>query len=170
MRGEKVVTGVYTYLDDAMRAIDVAKSKNLDFKTYSPTYVHEFDEYANDKRSNARFFTGIGAITGLISGFTLAIMCALDYPMRVSAKDLVAPPAYIVIGYECTILFGGLCTLLSILVLCGVPNIFKKPGYDPRFSDDKFGVVIACDPKSVDEISDAVRATGADEVLVNDTL
>ena len=126
MKGEKVVTGVYTYLDDAKKGIDVAKEKQLDFKTYAPTYIHEFDVYANDKRSNARFFTGTGAVTGLFFGFALAIMCGLDYPMRVSAKDIVAPPAYIVIGYECTILFGGLCTLLSILVLCKLPDIFKR--------------------------------------------
>lgn len=62
-----------------------------------------------------RFVTATGALIGMCFGFGLAILCSMDSATRVSAKDVVAIPGFVVVGYECTILFGGLATLFGML-------------------------------------------------------
>ena len=90
--------------------------------------------------------------------------------MRVSAKDVVSIPGFVVIGYECTILFGAIATLLGLLHFCRLPDILRKVGYDPRFSDDKFGVVVGCEGGQVDEVMADLKRAGAEEVEVRDGL
>ena len=170
MKGQKAVVGVFTYLDDALGAVEYAKSTGLDYKVYSPTYVPTLTEAVDKKRSWVPTISLIGAVFGLTAGFTLAIWTSLDWPMRVSAKNIVSIPGFVVVGYEWTILWGAIFTLNALLFFCGIPNPFRKVGYDPRFSDDKFGVVIGCDPERVDEISEKISGTGADEVLVKEGL
>jgi hypothetical protein len=90
--------------------------------------------------------------------------------MRTSAKNVVSIPAFFVPGYEWTILFGGLGTLMSILVFCRLPSVCRAAGYDPRFSNDKFGVVVACAGNQVDDVKRRMLDSGADEVDVRDSL
>ncbi len=168
--GYKAVVGVFTYIDDLVRAIDVAKEKKLDYRVYSPVPHHLIEEATFPEKSPVRFITGTGAVTGLCFGFALAIMCSLDYPLRVSAKDVVSVPGFVVIGYECTILFGAIATLLAMLHFCRIPDILRKVGYDPRFSRDKFGIVLGCEGEQVDKTSKELKAAGADEVQVREAL
>jgi hypothetical protein len=90
--------------------------------------------------------------------------------MRTSAKNIVSIPAFFVPGYEWTILFGGLATMLAILVLCKLPTVVRAAGYDPRFSNDKFGVVVACSGNQVEDVRKRMLDAGADEVDVRDSL
>lgn len=170
MKGTKALVGVFTYMDDAISAVKLAKDSQLDFKVYSPVPNHELEHATYPERSPLRFITGTGAVTGLCAGFALAILCSMDWPMRVSAKDIVSIPAFIVIGYEWTILFGALFTLKGLLVLGRIPNPFKKVGFDPRFTQDKFGVVIGCENDDVDTLKQKLEKCGADEVLVKEGL
>jgi hypothetical protein len=164
IRGNKVVVGVFSFLDDAMDAVREAKRNDLDYRVYSPVPNHDLEELTYPEKSPVRLITATGAITGLIGGFALAILCSLDYPLRVSAKDIISPPGFVVIGYECTILFGALATLAAMFHFCKIPDVFRKIGYDPRFSQDKFGVVIGCESARVDEVSEKLRQCGAEEV------
>jgi hypothetical protein len=170
MKGDRAVVGVFSYLDDALSAVEEAKRSNLDFRVYSPVPHHEIDEAASPQRSNVRVFTSIGAVTGIAFGFALAILCSMDYPMRVSAKDVISVPGFVVIGYECTILFGALATLVGLFHYCRIPDILRKIGYDPRFSQDKFGVVVGCSGSEVDGVVSTLKRVGADEVEVREGL
>ncbi|MBX7137940.1 MAG: DUF3341 domain-containing protein [Oligoflexia bacterium] len=170
MAGDKAVVGVFTYLDDVLKAIAKVKSAQLDFRAYAPFGCPEITEAADEQRSPVRYFNITGALTGLVFGFALAILCSLDYPLRVSAKDVVSIPGFVVIGYECTILFGGLATLLAVLHFCRLPDILRKVGYDPRFTDDKFGIVVSCTGSQSDDVQSTLKSCGADEVQVKDGL
>lgn len=162
--------GVFSYVDDVLKAIRKAKDAQLDYKVYSPVPNHDIEHETMPQKSPVRFITGLGAVSGLAGGFFLAIWCSMDYPLRVSAKDIVSIPGFVVIGYECTILLGGIFTLLGLFHFCRLPNIFRKVGYDPRFSDDKFGVVVGCDKSEVDRVTAALTEAGAEEVEVRDGL
>jgi hypothetical protein len=168
MRGNKAVVGVFTYVDDVVKAIRGVQEAKLEYKVYSPVPNHEIEELTLPGKSPVRFITGFGALSGITGGFALAILCAMDYPMRVSAKDVVSIPGFVVIGYECTILLGGIFTFLAMLHFCRLPNPFRKIGYDPRFSDDKFGVVVGCDPDDIDRVKSVLKGSGAEEVEVRD--
>lgn len=170
MAGSLVVVGAFTYLDDTIKAIKLIKESKLDFRVYSPTTQHMIEELVIPEKSPIRFITWLGAITGLTAGFALAIWCSLDYPLRVSAKDIVSPPGFFVIGYECMILFSALATFLGMLHFCRIPDILRQFGYDPRFSDDKFGVVVGCDRKQVDAVKARLLESGAIDVDVREAL
>lgn len=170
MKGNKAVVGVFGYLDDTLAAIKKVKELDLDYRVYSPVPRHEIEEATMPQKSPVRFITGTGAALGLTFGFALAILCSLDYPLRVSAKDVVSVPAFVVIGYECTILFGAIFTLMALMHFCRIPDIFRKVGYDNRFSYDKFGVVVGCMSAEVDKVSERLRQAGAEEVEVKDGL
>lgn len=170
MANAKVVVGVYTYLDDIISAIEKVKSEGRKFRVYAPTFVPELQEAIDDTRSPVSLFTAVGGLCGLIGGFSLAILCGLDWPLRVSAKEIVAIPGYFVIGYECTILFGAIATLTAIFHFCRLPNIVRKVGYDPRFSLDKFGLVVEVAAEDVAATSSFLGESGADEVKEEDGL
>ena len=170
MKGNKAVIGVYSFVDDTLKAIEAVKSEGHDFRVYSPVPVHSILDAAAPERSPISLVTGTGALLGIISGFSLCIWCHLDWPIRVSAKEIASIPAFIPVGYECTILFGAIFTLLALLHFCKLPWIFRSIGYDPRFSQDKFGVVVACDTRNVDGVKATLSGCGADEVNVQDAL
>ncbi len=170
MKGSKAVVGVFTFMDDAIKAIHDAKKDNFDFRVYSPVPNHELEHAIDDTRSPVRFITGAGALFGVTAGFGLAVMCSLDYPLRVSAKNIVALPSFFPVGYECTILFGGIFTLLALLHFCRLPDILRKVGFDPRFTQDKFGVVVGCDSDDVSKVESNLKKAGAEEVQVRDGL
>jgi hypothetical protein len=170
MSNARVVVGVYTYLDDILSAISSIKSKGNKVYTYAPTYVAELEKAVDKKRSPVSRLTLVGALTGVTFGFSLAILTGLDWPLRVSAKNIVAIPGYFVVGYECNILFGAIATLLGTLHFSRLPNIFRNPGYDPRFSLDKFGLVVECTDEQVSEIKSLLDKSGADEVSEQDAL
>ncbi|RME60571.1 MAG: DUF3341 domain-containing protein [Candidatus Dadabacteria bacterium] len=164
----KVVVGVFKYADDTAKAVKLAKERGLKFWAYTPCPTEEVEEAVAEGRSNVRGVSLTGALLGLAFGFTLAIWCSLDYPLRVSAKDIVSVPAFVVIGYECTILFGALATLLGIFYFCRIPNPLRKIGYHPRFSDDRFGVAVSCPEDEIAKVEEGFKKIGAEEVIVKD--
>ena len=168
MKGNKLVVGVFTYLDDLLDAIAKVKEAGMDYKVYAPTALPEIEEATLPGKSPVRKVTLTGAITGLCAGFALAILTSMDYPLRVSAKDIVAIPSFVVVGYECTILFGALATLAAVMHFCRLPHVLRKAGYDPRFSDDKFGLVVGCESGQSDEVQGVLNQSGADEVKLEE--
>ena len=170
MKGNTVVTGVYTYIDDLLNTIEVAKQSGWDYTVYSPCPNHEIEEVSTPAKSPVRFVTFTGAFTGLCCGFGLAVWTSMDYPLRTSAKDIVAPPSFVVCGYEWTILFGAIFTLFAMFFFGRFPTIFRAPGYDRRFSQTKFGIVVGCDSGEVEQIKQKMNANGADEVNVDEGL
>jgi hypothetical protein len=170
MKGHKAIVGIFSYLDDTVKAIKEVKSQKLDYRVYSPVPRPEIEELTHPEKSPVRRFTITGAVTGVTFGFSLAILCSLDYPMRVSAKDIVSVPGFFVVGYECTILFGALATLLGMVILCRLPDMLRKVGYDPRFSLDKFGVVVGVDGSQIEAVRETLLKAGADEVQIRDGL
>ena len=170
MKGSKAVVGVFSYLDDLLNALEQVKKEGRDYRVYSPVPNHAIEHATSNTRSPIRMFSLAGALTGLTGGFALQILASLDYPLRTSAKDIVSIPAFVVVGYECTILFGALFTFAAMFHFCRIPDVLRKVGYDPRFTDDKFGLVIGCSPSDTDHASQLLSDHGADEVLVREGL
>jgi molybdopterin-containing oxidoreductase family membrane subunit len=166
MKGNKLVVGVFPFLDDTLKAIEQAKSLGLEYRVYSPFASHEIEEATLPARSPVGLFTLAGALSGLVGGFGLAIATSLDWPLRVSAKDIVSIPGFVVIGFECTILLGALFTFAAIFHFCRLPDIFPKLGYHPRFSDDRFGVVVGCNKDQLEDLKKLMTEAGAEEVEV----
>jgi molybdopterin-containing oxidoreductase family membrane subunit len=88
-----------------------------------------------------------------------------DWPINVGGKPIGAIPPYVVIMFEMTILFGALSTILGILL----NSMFaaRRLGtiqYDPRFTNDKFGVFVPTESDKASGVEALLRGAGADEV------
>lgn len=97
--------------------------------TFTPYHVHEAEELLDHSQSPVRFFTGIGAVTGCLAGFAFVIYTVLSWPLITGGKELISIPAFIVIAYELTILFGGLTAFAGFVFLARLPvfkNIFSE--------------------------------------------
>jgi hypothetical protein len=111
-----------------------------------------------------RLFTLVGALTGTAAGFALTIWTALKWNLITGGKPVVSIPPFVVIAFELTILLGGLCTLLGLLVTAKLPSFRISPRYDARFSVDRFGVEVTCEPGERGTIEALLRGAGAEEV------
>lgn len=98
--------------------------------------------------------------------FLMTIWMSLDYPVRVSAKPLVSIPAFIVIGFECTILLGAIFTLLGMFHFSKIPWLFGMPGHRPNFTEGTFGVTARISKEQADAVSQLMKGCGAEKVEV----
>ncbi len=165
------VKAVFEHLDSLVNAIDkLEKSGIKDYMVMSPLPRHDLEEAIyKGKPSPVRWFTMTGAIFGGTMGFSLASITHLNWPMIIPAgKPLVSIPAFIVITFESTVLWGCLFTLLGMILLTRLHTASKLQVEvcDPRFSDDKFGLVINDLPRnSAENASKILSDEGAMEVV-----
>jgi len=136
---------IFDYLDHTCNAIERMRQRGdcQDYEVYAPTSYHELEHAAGFGFSPVRWVTLVMGLSGTFIGFGLCFLYAYDYPLVVGGKTpaLYSLPAYVVIGFEMTILFGGLGTILGMLLFCKLPNP-KNDVLDVRLTDDKFGVFL----------------------------
>ena len=135
-----------------------------DMEIYSPAAFHELESVIDTKPSRVRLYTLIGGLTGVVTGFAMTIWMANDWPVMLGGKPFSSIPPYTIIGFELTILFGGLLTALGLFVVGGLPRTRLDPVYDRRFSSEDFGVAVHCRDRDVSEIDALLRGHGAREV------
>jgi molybdopterin-containing oxidoreductase family membrane subunit len=162
------VLGIFAHVDTATRAIRELRARGMrSIATYSPVPLDDFEEALTGfglPRSPVRLFTLVGALTGTVSGFALTIWTALKWNLITGGKPVVSIPPFVIIAFELTILLGGLCTLLGLLVTAQLPRFRMAPQYDPRFSADRFGVQVGCAPADRSTVEEILRRAGAEEV------
>jgi hypothetical protein len=161
------VLGVFAHVDTTLQAIRDLRAKGFpELTVYTPVPVEEIEEEIEKTRpvSKVRLFTLIGGLTGTSTAFFLTIWSSLKWELITGGKHPVSIPPFIIIGFEMTILLGGLSTLLAILVLGRLPRLRPSATYDPRFTLDRFGVAVACPPEKVDVVRSVLTAAGAEEV------
>jgi len=157
--------GIFGDLDGLILAIKELKSKGFtNLTVYSPVPRHEIDEVMDQGVSPVRRFTFIGGIIGCLTGFGIGIGMSYDWELIVGGKPINSLLIYVVLGFELTILFGALSTVLGMFLNSRLPKLRLAIGYDPRFSDDKFGVMAMGGPAQVGNAEQIMRAAGAEEV------
>jgi ActD protein len=161
------VLGVFAHVDTTLDAIRQLRAKGFSNLTvYMPVPVEEIEEEVEKIRplSKVRLFTLIGGLTGTATGFFLTIWSSLIWSLVTGGKDPVSFPPFVIIGFELTILLGGLATVLAVLVLGRLPKLRPSLTYDPRFTLDRFGVAVACPATEADVVTAVLSSAGAEEV------
>jgi hypothetical protein len=105
-----------------------------------------------------------GGITGVLSGFALTIGTSLTWPHVAGGKPIISLPPYIIIAFELMILFGALSGVAGFLIFGRLPRMESLRGYSPRFSDDRFGVLVTCAPEQSTRVEMLLKDAGAEEV------
>ena len=165
------VKAIFGHLDCLVDAIDgLKKSGHADFAVTAPLPRHEIEELIYEgEPSPVRWFTLTGAIFGGTMGFSLCSLTHLNWPMIIPAgKPLVSIPAFIVITFEATVLFGCLFTLIGMLYHCRLPAKEMDVEFeDPRLSDDVFGMVVRnLDDETAADIQSKLDGYGAIETSI----
>ena len=173
----ETVVGVFAHVDTTVKALEELRAKGYhDLEVYTPAPFHEIEEVMERDRpvSRVRLFTLIGGLTGTVSGFLLTIWSTLQWGLVTGGKYMMRTPAgidwgssippYVVIAFELTILFGGLSTVLGMVLLGRLPRLRSTAAYDPRFSNDRFGVAVRCAPERGGSVTEILRTAGAEEV------
>ena len=160
--------GVFSRMDATVQAVRELRRRGFhDIVLQSPVPRHELLEAMERKTSPVRLWTLTGGILGCISGFALTIWTSLEWPLMTSAKPIVSIPPFVIIGFELTILFGAIATLLGFLFHSRLPRLFTEVVYDPRFSENCFGIFVRCDAVRRKAAGEILQALGAKEVRVD---
>ena len=94
-----------------------------DITFYTPYPVHEAEEILRIKTSPLRYFTLIGALSGLLFGLFFTIWTSLDWPIIRGGKPILAFPPFVIIAFELTVLFGGVISFIGYLLLAKLPSV-----------------------------------------------
>lgn len=160
------VLAVFEHLDSAAGAVHRLKEGGYENLTvYSPMPRHELEEALDQPVSPVRMWTLIGGLAGCGIGAWVTLYMSYDWPVQVGGKPIGSIPPYVVIMFEMTVLFGALSTVLGIIFNALLAR--RRLGtvaWDPRFTNDKFGIFVPCLAAEAGAVESLLRAAGAEEV------
>lgn len=160
-----------TDLLHATEATYAAGYRKID--AYSPYPIEELSDAVGFHKTRIPLIVLCGAILGALTGYALQYwISAIDYPLNVGGRPYNSWPAFIIVTFEMTILFGGISAVLGMLVLNGLPQPYHPVFNNPRFasaSRDRFFLCIeASDPQfeldSVQRLMQSFNALDVAEV------
>src|SRR5713101_1014061 len=160
------VLAVFGHLDATVDAIgQLRRGGHTDFTVYSPIPRHEIEDALEQPVSPVRVFTLIGGIAGCAIGAWVTLYMSYDWPLVLGGKPIGSIPPYVVIMFEMTILFGALSTILGILFnALFAARRLGTVAYDPRFTNDKFGIFVPAETARAGQVESLLRGAGAEEV------
>ena len=163
------LVSVFDFPDDAATAIKKLRGRGFEeLESYSPAPFEQIDEAMDDRPSKVRVFTLVGGLTGVVTGFLMQIWMSLEWPLKIGGKAYTSIPPYVIIGFELTILFGGILTLLGLLFVGRLYPRRLDAAYSARFSAEEFGVVVKVGERDVGEVDSLLRSLSAKEVSLLD--
>lgn len=166
----ETVLGVFAHVDTTVRALEELRAKGYhDLTVYSPVPVHAIEDVLERDRpvSRVRIFTLFGGLAGLVCAWILTAWTSLKWSLVVGGKPpigLPVSPPYIVIMFEMMVLFGGIATVIGMIVLGRLPRLRRSGSFDARFTNDRFGVAVHCAAERGPSVREILRAAGAEEV------
>lgn len=166
MSGHAGMLGVFDTLDTAVEAVEQLRAAKAGRLTvFSPMPSHDLEHAIHPAQSPVRLFTLVGGLTGTATGFALPTWTSMDWPLVTGGKPIISMPAWVIIAFELTILFGALSTVAGMLITARLPNRKPLVIYDPSFSADRFGVQVEPGSGDADRAREILTSAGAVEIL-----
>jgi hypothetical protein len=159
------VLGVFDGVDAATQTVEKLRAADYRFiTTFSPVPSHELEHALGAPESPVRLFTLVGGLTGAATGFWLPTYASVNWPLVTGGKPIISLPAWIIIAFELTILFGALSTVAGLFINAKLPRTKLEQVYDPSFAGGNFGVLVRPPTGRADEAAAIMRDNGAYEV------
>lgn len=112
---------------------------HLVLDTYTPFPVHGMDEAMGLRPSRLPRACLAFAALGLVLAAGLQIWTsAVDYPLIMGGKPLLAIPAFIPVAFELTVLLAGLGVVASFFLVARMRPRLRIPDLHPGANDDRF--------------------------------
>jgi hypothetical protein len=167
MNGQRTkgTLGVYDAVDAASRTIERLRAAGIKRITvFSPVPSHDLEHALHAGESPVRMFTIVGALTGTATGFAMPTWMAMDWPLITGGKPIISMPAWVIIAFELTILFGALSTVAGLFINARLPQRRMMQVYDPSFSSDRFGVLVTPPAGRESQVREIMRDSGAVDI------
>jgi hypothetical protein len=150
--GTRGLLASFEYLDSTVEAIEGLRKAGFEtLKAYAPYPEHHLEHALGYGQSPVRVFTLVGGLTGTATGFAFTTWTNMDWPLIVGGKPIVSIPAFVIIAFELTILFGALATVIGLFILSRLPDFKPAVVYDPEFSAGRYGVYVEAPADRLDE-------------------
>ncbi|MDT8367985.1 MAG: DUF3341 domain-containing protein [Longimicrobiales bacterium] len=152
------ILAAFDYLDSTIDAVKELRGAGFDDVTvYSAYPEHHLEEALGYDQSPVRVWTLVGALTGTATGFAFTAWTSMDWPLITGGKPVLSMPAYVVIAFELTILFGALSTVLGMFINSRLPSVASGVVYDPEFSSGRFGIFVPASGTDLDRAREILR-------------
>ena len=162
MRREPGVLAVYSDPAVAARAVRAARQLGqTDVRAAMPAPFPELLQSIDLPGSPIGAITLGGAVFGALSGLALTIGTSLRMPLMVGGKPIVSLPAFLVIVFELTVMFGALANFIAMLVGAALGRRQSWMPDDARFTRDRIGVFL---PRAGPALEAMLRQSGAEEI------
>jgi len=165
MAHDPALLGVFPYLDDLLAALRKLKGAEHKILTvFSPIHFSEIQEIMGYKPSIVRYLALAGGILGGTSLVGLAVYAHLSFKLITSGKPIIPPVPFVVPFFEGMVLLAVIFAVVAWVLKARLPRVQLPAAYDPRFSEDRFGVLVAYRDGEREEISRMMKDAGAEEV------
>lgn len=162
--GKPALIAVFGYVDDLLRALKSLENRGMECLVYSPSGASEIQRVLKKGPSPVRYYTFCGGLFGLVSGISLAVYTVLQWKFVVSGKPVIPWIPFVIVGFEFLILCGFLVSFAGLLIHMGLPRFNLPAHYDPRFSDDRFGLLVVYKAMERENIRGLLKEAGAEEI------
>jgi len=144
---------------------ELRAAKVGEFNTFSPIPSHRIEHAIGRTKSPVRWIVLTGGISGVLTGLAVTIGTTYEWRLNAGGKPLLSWPPFIIICFELMVLLGGIFGFFGVLGLAGIPATEIEPGYDGRFGEDRFGIVVRCDEAEAVRVESMMKEAGAEEVV-----
>jgi len=144
MTTHRYLLGTFSNENDVLHAVTEARRSGLDVDdVYTPYAVHGLDRAMGLRPSRLTWVCFLGGFLGVALMLYFEFWTsAQDWPLNVGGKPFDSLPAFIPIGFEMTILFAGLSSVLALFLRCKLWPGKRARVAGPRVTDDQFVVVV----------------------------
>ncbi|HEY6980329.1 DUF3341 domain-containing protein [Reyranella sp.] len=129
--------GMLAEFDRPERLIEaVEKARQAGFRrldAHTPFPIEGLAERLGFADQRVPLFTLLGGIVGAAVGYGMQVYTNHAFPIDIGNRPLVAPPAFMLITFELTVLFAVLFAIGSMLALNRLPRL-----HHPLFDLDEF--------------------------------
>ncbi len=169
MANDQAVLGIFAYTDDLFDCLRRLQTAHYPIRSvFSPLRLRRVPEILGTKPSIVRWITLIGGILGGTSLVGLAAYAHLSFNLITSGKPILPAVPWVIVLFEGTVLLGAIFSVIAWIVKGGLPRVKYRTGqaagYDPRFSEDRFGILVGCTDLERADVMRILREAGAEEV------
>jgi hypothetical protein len=149
------IVAEFATIDGIMAAAERAKKAGYKrMESYTPFAIEGLDEATGHEPTKLGWVAFWMGVAGFATGFFIQWYSNVQfYPLNIGGKPLNSWPNWIVITFECTILFTAFTAGLFMLGRNGFPrpyhSIFNTPGFE-RATRDRFFLCIEADDEKFD--------------------
>jgi hypothetical protein len=165
MQREQQLLAIFVYVDDLLAALRRLKEMQCSIRTvFSPLRLREVQEILGAKPSIVRLITLVGGIAGGLGFVGLAVYAHLSFKLITSGKPVLPWIAWVIVCFEGTILLSVTFSVVAWILKGRLPRVRLATGYDSRFSNDRFGILVDMAGADREEIIQLLEKAGAEEV------